>query len=63
VANIPSNYDIAVAAYKERCSKDSILFQQPIEECSEQINSVVYLRTSPVGYVARFDMSRHRLLA
>jgi hypothetical protein len=53
---------MAVTAYQERCSNDSILFQQPVEEYSGQINNVVYLRTSPVGYVARFDIRRHRLL-
>ena len=58
----PSNFDIAVTAYKERCSNDAILFQQPIEEHSGQINNVIYLRTGSVGYVARFDIRRHRLL-
>jgi len=62
VINTPSNFDMAVDAYQERCSNDSILFQQPIEEYSRQINNVIYLRVSPVGYVARFDIRRHRLL-
>jgi hypothetical protein len=62
VVNTPSNFDIAVTAYRERCSNDAILFQQPVEEYSRQINGVVYFRTSLVGYVARFDIRRHRLL-
>ncbi len=53
---------MAVAAYQERCSNDSIFFEEPVEAYSGQINNVIYLRTSPIGYVARFDIRRHRLL-
>jgi len=59
----PSNFDIAVTAYREHCTSNSILFQQPVEAYSGQINNVIYLRTSPIGYAARFDIRRHRLLA
>ncbi len=62
MVNTPSNFDMAVAAYQERCSNDSIVFQQPVEAYSGQSNNVIYLRTSPIGYVARFDIRRHRLL-
>jgi len=62
VVSYPSGFDLAVTAYKELCSNDSTLFRQPIEEYSGQINNVVYLRTGSVGYVARFDVRRHRLL-
>ena len=63
MVNVPFDFDVAVAAYQERCSKDSIVFQEPVEAYSGQINNVIYLRTSPIGYVARFDVRRHRLLA
>lgn len=53
---------MAVTAYQDRCSTDSIIFQQPVEEYSGQINNVIYLRTGSVGYVARFDIRRHRFL-
>jgi hypothetical protein len=62
VVNTPSSFDIAATTYRERCSNDSILFQQLVEEYSRQINNVVYLRTSTIGYVARFDIRHHRLL-
>ncbi len=62
MADIPSSFDIAVAAHQEYRNINLVIFQQPIEEHSEQINSVVYLRTSPNGCVARVDVRRHRIL-
>lgn len=58
-----STFEQAVAAYKESCDRRETLFQQPSEEYSNQIHDVMYLRVSPVSYVARYDTRRQRVLA
>ena len=62
MVNSSSDFDTAVAAYRDYCTSQSMQFLQPIEEYSRQINNVIYLRTSAIGYVARFDIRRYRLL-
>lgn len=57
------DFDQAVAAYKASCDRNNLTFHQPSEEYSEAIHSVIYLRTGPASYVARYDTRRHRVLA
>ena len=57
-----SDFEVAVAAYQDHCTRNNLIFQQPLEEYSKRINSVLYLRTSATGYIARYDMQRQRLL-
>jgi len=57
-----SNFDTAVSAYRDKCDRDGLDFRQPDEAFSKQINDVVYLRTSAVGYVARYDTRRRCML-
>ncbi|MBE9066850.1 hypothetical protein IQ260_09310 [Leptolyngbya cf. ectocarpi LEGE 11479] len=58
-----SDFDQAVAAYKDSCDRNNMTFQQPSEEHSELIHNVMYLRKSPASYVARYDTRRQRVLA
>ncbi|MEM9804217.1 MAG: hypothetical protein AAF959_02970 [Cyanobacteria bacterium P01_D01_bin.56] len=58
-----STFEKAVAAYKESCDRNQTTFQQPSEEHSNTIHYVMYLRVSPVSYVARYDTRRQRVLA
>lgn len=62
MSNSASKYERAVAAYRDSCDRNNIEFQQPLEEYSDLIDSVIYLRTSSVGYVARYDTRRRRML-
>jgi hypothetical protein len=57
-----SNFDTAVVAYRENCDRLGTTFQQPSEEHSLVTGSMVYLRNSPTGYVARYNMKRNRIL-
>ncbi|MBX2865280.1 MAG: hypothetical protein KTR27_17155 [Leptolyngbyaceae cyanobacterium MAG.088] len=56
-------FEKAVEAYKQSCGLKEIPFQQPSEEHSNLIHDVMYLRVSPVSYVARYDIRRKRVLA
>ncbi|MGD1854190.1 MAG: hypothetical protein ACFB2W_08045 [Leptolyngbyaceae cyanobacterium] len=58
-----SLFESAVAAYKEKCDREDIAFQQPSKEHSELIHQVMYLRVNPASYVARYDTRRQRVLA
>lgn len=62
MANELSPFDEAVAAYREQCDRNDMSFQQPVEEYSNVIHNVVYLRNQSVGYVARYDRRRRRML-
>lgn len=62
MADFSDNFDLAVAAYQESCDRDNLVFQSPDEALSRQIDNVVYLRVSPTGYVARYDIRRRRML-
>lgn len=62
MTNNSSNFEIALSAYQEICDRNNLPFQQPIEEYSKQINDVLYLRTGPTGYIARYDIRRQRIL-
>ncbi|MFE4107622.1 hypothetical protein [Almyronema epifaneia] len=56
------DFESAVSAYRESCDRSDVLFKQPVEEYSQLIDNVIYLRTSSVGYVARYDIRRRRML-
>jgi hypothetical protein len=58
-----SNFDLAVAAYRDSCDRNNLRFHQPSEAYSKQMENVVYLRTSPTSFVARYDIRRRRILA
>ena len=58
-----SNFDKAVAAYKDKCDRNNLPFQQPTEEHSNTVHDLMYLRVSPSSYVARYDIRRQRVLA
>ena len=62
MADNPSNFEVAVSAYREECDLNNLPFKQPIEAYSQQINSVVYLRTNATSFVARYDVQRGRIL-
>jgi hypothetical protein len=62
MADFSDTFDLAVAAYRESCSLNDIVFQAPNEGLSRQVDNVVYLRVNPAGYVARYDIRRRRLL-
>lgn len=62
MTNELSVFDIAVAAYRESCNQNGSTFNQPIEEYSNLMANIVYLRTSSTGYVARYDTRRRRIL-
>ncbi|NJL87210.1 MAG: hypothetical protein HC886_16510 [Leptolyngbyaceae cyanobacterium SM1_1_3] len=62
MTNEPSKFELAVVAYRESCDRDDLIFQQPVEEHSKVIDNVIYLRTGSVGYVARYDVRRRRML-
>lgn len=62
MTNSPSNYDLAVSAYRESCDRNNLTFKQPVEEYSKRIDNVIYMRVSPVGYVARYDIRRRQIL-
>ncbi|MBE9077206.1 hypothetical protein IQ241_07845 [Romeria aff. gracilis LEGE 07310] len=62
MADSPSNYDLAVAAYRESCDRNNLTFRQPVEAFSKRIDNVIYMRTSSVGYVARYDIRRRQIL-
>jgi hypothetical protein len=62
VADVLSDFDLAVAAYQADCDRQGLTFQQPSEEYSKQVSNVVYLRTSNVGYLARYNVKRRRIL-
>ncbi|ASC72666.1 hypothetical protein XM38_036240 [Halomicronema hongdechloris C2206] len=61
MADSMSTFDTAVLAYKDRCNRTGLVFQQPIEAMSKVVNGVVYLKIS-AGYLARYDIRRKRLL-
>ncbi|NEZ59657.1 hypothetical protein DXZ20_29260 [Leptolyngbyaceae cyanobacterium CCMR0081] len=63
MADTKSTFEQAVAAYKEKCDRNSLTFHQPSEEHSNMIHDVMYLRVSPASYVARYDIRRQRVLA
>jgi len=56
-----ASFDTAVLAYRERCDRNGLVFQQPQEALSKVVNGVVYLKISS-GYLARYDIRRKRLL-
>ncbi|NJN22862.1 MAG: hypothetical protein HC812_18925 [Leptolyngbya sp. RL_3_1] len=62
MTDVLSDFDLAVAAYQANCDLKGFTFQQPSEEHSKQVSNVVYLRTSNVGYVARYNVKRRRIL-
>jgi len=62
MADSADNLDLAVAAYRESCDLNDLAFQTPDETLSRQVDNVIYLRTNPAGYVARYDIRRRRLL-
>lgn len=62
MADFSDNFDLAVTAYRESCDLSDLVFQDPNEELSRQVDNVVYLRVNPSGYVARYDIRRRRLL-
>ncbi len=57
-----SKFNQAVDAYRNSCDRNNLEFQQPLEEYSDLIDTVIYLRTSSVGYVGRYDTRRRRML-
>ncbi|MEO0488422.1 MAG: hypothetical protein AAF215_10200 [Cyanobacteria bacterium P01_A01_bin.123] len=61
--NSPSDFELTVSAYQESCDRNNLTFYPPIEEHSQQINDVIYLRTGSTGYVARYDTRRRQMLA
>lgn len=63
MSDTQSTFEQAVAAYKEKCSRNNLTFHEPSEEYSNMIHDVMYLRVSPVSYVARYDARRQRVLA
>lgn len=62
MTDAPSYFDLAVSAYRTNCDLHDISFQQPSEEHSKLVSNVIYLRTSDVGYVARYNIKRRRIL-
>jgi hypothetical protein len=62
LADFSDNFDLAVAAYRESCDVNDLVFQAPDETLSRQVDNVIYLRVKPAGYVARYDIRRRRLL-
>lgn len=62
MTNSLSVFDISVAAYRESCNQNGSVFKQPIEQYSDLMANIVYLRTSSTGYVARYDRRRRRIL-
>ena len=57
------SFEEILAAYQDYCDRNNLTFQQPSEEHSTMIHGVVYLRATPVSYVARYDTRRQRCLA
>ncbi|MDA0268209.1 MAG: hypothetical protein O2890_02135 [Cyanobacteria bacterium] len=62
MTDAPSEFDLAVSAYRTNCDLLDMTFEQPSEEHSKQVSNVIYLRTSDVGYVARYNVKRRRIL-
>lgn len=62
MAEFSDNFDLAVAAYREGCDLNNLIFQDPDQDLSRQVDNVIYLRVNPSGYVARYDIRRRRLL-
>lgn len=62
MTDIIAPFDAAVAAYEDFCSFSNLPFQLPLAEHSKVIKDVVYLRTSPQGYVGRYSIRRHKML-
>ncbi|MEM9808928.1 MAG: hypothetical protein AAF959_27050 [Cyanobacteria bacterium P01_D01_bin.56] len=58
-----TSFDEILVAYQDYCDRNSLTVQQPSEEHSTMIHGVVYLRATPVSYVARYDTRRQRFLA
>ena len=57
------SFEEILAAYQDYCDRNNLTAKQPSEEHSTMIHGVVYLRATPVSYVARYDTRRQRLLA
>lgn len=62
MADSLSDFETAVAAYRELCDRNSLTFHQPVEEYSTVVHNLVYLRTAPAGFVARYSLRRRTLL-
>lgn len=58
-----SDFDTAVAAYQAHCDTAGIACEEATTEHSEIINGIVYLRSKPTGFVARYSLGRGRLLS
>ena len=58
-----TSFEEVLAAYQDYCDRNNLTAQQPSEEYSTMIHGVVYLRATPVSYVARYDTRRQRFLA
>lgn len=63
MADTTPNFETMAAEYKDYCDRNNLTFQQPSEEHSNMIHGVMYLRTNPVSYVARYDTRRQQFLA
>lgn len=57
-----SNFKDVLVAYKDYCDLNGLTVQQPTEEHSTMIHGVMYLRETPVSYVARYDTRRNKFL-
>jgi hypothetical protein len=57
-----SDYETALAAYQTYCENSNSQCEEAKEELSQVINGVVYLRSKPTGYVARYDLQRGQLV-
>lgn len=58
-----SDFDTAVAAYRTHCEANGAVCEDASTEHSEVINGIVYLRSKPTGFIARYSIGRGRLLS
>ncbi|MEA5462267.1 hypothetical protein [Leptothoe sp. PORK10 BA2] len=63
MASNNSSYNEIFVAYQDYCDRNSLTVEKPTEEHSTMIHGVMYLRETPVSYVARYDTRRQKFLA
>ncbi len=63
MSNNTSKFSEILVAYKDYCDLNSLTVEKPTEEHSNMIHGVMYLRSNPVSYVARYDTRRQKFIA
>ncbi|MBD0334921.1 MAG: hypothetical protein ICV62_05495 [Cyanobacteria bacterium Co-bin13] len=57
-----TDFETALAAYQAHCEVSDTPCEEAVESLSQVVNGVVYLRSRPTGYVARYDVRRNQLV-